>query len=65
MLRPHSWASLNSPSSTQLKHTSFQVRTLLARRAASTACWYWCSLTRVEARRPQLEVWAKSRRAAS
>jgi hypothetical protein len=39
MLRPHSCASLNSPSSTHAKQTSFQVLGLLALRAASTASW--------------------------
>ena len=46
-------------------HTSFQVRGLLALRAASTACWKWCNRTSVLARRPQLGMCTKMMRAAS
>lgn len=47
------------------QQTSFQVRGLLALRAASTACWKWCNRTSVLARRPQLGMCTKMMRAAS
>ena len=45
--------------------TSFHVRALLALRAASTAAWNWCSLTSVDARRPQEGMREKMTRDAS
>lgn len=49
----------------KVRRTSFQVRGLLALRAASTACWNWCSRTRVLASRPQLGMCVNRMRAAS
>mmetsp|Transcript_7930 Transcript_7930/g.13628 ORF Transcript_7930/g.13628 Transcript_7930/m.13628 type:complete len:228 (-) Transcript_7930:754-1437(-) len=56
MLRAHICARRNSRDSMHAKHTSFHVRVLLALRAASTAAWYWPSLTRQDVRREKLDT---------